>query len=67
MSLHEHCIHLKNGKLAADTPFEYVSHLASKTVEKGNIVIHFHSGLVSHDTALESIVHLLKKGFSNGS
>lgn len=58
MSLHEHCIHLKNGKLAADTPFEHVSHLASKAVEKGNIIIHFHGGLVSRDTALESAKNL---------
>ncbi|NEX13139.1 MAG: hypothetical protein C1941_00275 [Prosthecochloris sp.] len=58
MSLHEQCIHLKNGKLAADTPFEHVSSLVSRAVEHGNIVLHFHGGLVSRDTALENAARL---------
>ena len=65
MSLHEHCIHLKNGQLAADTPFHHVSNLVSQAVEHGNIIIHFHGGLVNRDTALESAAPLYtsyKKG-----
>lgn len=58
MSLHEHCIHLKNGKLTADTPFQHVSDLVSKALQNSSIVIHFHGGLVDYDTAIESAADL---------
>ncbi|MBE0576874.1 MAG: hypothetical protein IH613_13375 [Desulfuromonadales bacterium] len=48
--MNQHIIHLKNGRLAEDTPFNHVQQLVSNAINhvgSGGIVVHFHGGLVS--------------------
>lgn len=42
----DHIIHISNGKLANDTPFDHVETIVEAAVAKKNIVIHMHGGLV---------------------
>lgn len=50
MPLHDHILHLENGKLASDTPPSKVASIVSKALAHGEsgIVVHFHGGLVAY-------------------
>ncbi len=58
MSLHEHLIHLRDGKLVADTPRDHVAGLVSNALEKNTLAVHFHGGLVKYSTGVETANNL---------
>ncbi|MCJ8321360.1 MAG: hypothetical protein MJK12_17105 [Colwellia sp.] len=47
----ENIIHMKNGRLAADTPYSSVERVVEEASKNGNVVIHFHGGLVNEENA----------------
>ena len=55
MSIQDHVLHLRNGKLAPDTPPSHVARIvdaAFDAARPGGIVVHFHGGLVNRGAAL---------------
>ena len=46
MPVHDHIIHVENGKLAGDTPATFVRAMAKQAAASQAVVLHFHGGLV---------------------
>lgn len=55
-------IHLANGVLQPDTPFDMVERMVTQAAQSGHIVFHIHGGLVS-ETAGRAIARKLDKGY----
>lgn len=60
MNVHDHVIHVENGKLASDTPVATVDGIVDRALAHGGkgIVVHFHGGLVSYDKGLATATKL---------